>query len=385
MKQRWMLLFFCMTGLLFAFACGRKVPEAPESATTLTLFPTITQAPSPVPTAVEPTLSPVPSVLIPDDIVDTGKEPYTYDEMCEDLELLAYAYPDIISLSWEGKSADGRRIPAVLFGNPEAEHTLFIQAAIHGREHLTTLLVMEQLETYAREYDTGSYSGRTYREIFSDVALLVVPMTNPDGVSISQLGTESIETEELRALVEGFYERDGAGMTREYFYRRYKANANGVDLNRNFAYGFEEFVGNAVPAADRYKGEAPASEPETRYLMELTESRQTAAALSYHATGSVLYWDFGQTGAFREKCFSFVNVVHELTGYRIVYAASEKQDAAGYCEWAAGIKGIPEVTIEIGTVAAPLPISQFENIWLENRDVPAAVAVQVQKLYENAE
>lgn len=385
MKQRWMLLFFCMAGLLFAFACGRKVPEAPESATTLTLFPTITQSPSPVPTAVEPTLSPVPSVLIPDDIVDTGKEPYTYDEMCEDLELLAYAYPDIISLSWEGKSADGRRIPAVLFGNPEAEHTLFIQAAIHGREHLTTLLVMEQLETYAREYDTGSYSGRTYREIFSDVALLVVPMTNPDGVSISQLGTESIETEELRALVEGFYERDGAGMTREYFYRRYKANANGVDLNRNFAYGFEEFVGNAVPAADRYKGEAPASEPETRYLMELTESRQTAAALSYHATGSVLYWDFGQTGAFREKCLSFVNVVHELTGYRIVYAASEKQDAAGYCEWAAGIKGIPEVTIEIGTVAAPLPISQFENIWLENRDVPAAVAVQVQKLYENAE
>lgn len=385
MKQRWMLLFFCMTGLLFAFACGRKVPEAPESATTLTLFPTITQAPSPVPTAVEPTLSPVPSVLIPDDIVDTGKEPYTYDEMCEDLELLAYAYPDIISLSWEGKSADERRIPAVFFGNPEAEHTLFIQAAIHGREHLTTLLVMEQLETYAREYDTGSYSGRTYREIFSDVALLVVPMTNPDGVSISQLGTESIETEELRALVEGFYERDGAGMTREYFYRRYKANANGVDLNRNFAYGFEEFVGNAVPAADRYKGEAPASEPETRYLMELTESRQTAAALSYHATGSVLYWDFGQTGAFREKCLSFVNVVHELTGYRIVYAASEKQDAAGYCEWAAGIKGIPEVTIEIGTVAAPLPISQFENIWLENRDVPAAVAVQVQKLYENAE
>ena len=385
MKQRWMLLFFCMVLTVLVFACERKMTDTPESATTLTLFPTITQSPSPVPTAVEPTLSPVPSVLIPDDIVDTEKEPYTYDEMCEDLELLAYAYPDIISLSWEGKSADGRRIPAVLFGNPDAEHTLFIQAAIHGREHLTTLLVMEQLETYAREYDTGSYSGRTYREIFSDVALLVVPMTNPDGVSISQLGTESIETEELRALVEGFYERDGAGMTREYFYRRYKANANGVDLNRNFAYGFEEFVGNAVPAADRYKGEAPASEPETRYLMELTESRRTAAALSYHATGSVLYWDFGQTGAFREKCLSFVNVVHELTGYRIVYAASEKQDAAGYCEWAAGIKGIPEVTIEIGTVAAPLPISQFENIWMENRDVPAAVAVQVQKLYENAE
>ena len=327
----------------------------------------------------ESAVSPTPAVIVPEDIVDTSKEPYTYQEMCEDLELLAYAYPDIVSLTWPGTSADGRAIPAVLFGNPAAEQTVFIQAAIHGREHLTTLLVMEQLETYAKAYESGSYDGVTYRDIFSEVALLVVPMSNPDGVSVSQLGTGAIRSEELRTQVEGFYERDGAGVTREYFYRRYKANANGVDLNRNFAYGWEEYGGPDRPAADRYKGVAPGSEPETTLLMELTKSRNTAAALSYHATGSVLYWDFGQSGALRERCLSFVETVHELTGYRIVYASSDKQDEAGYCEWAVGIEEIPEVTIEIGTVAAPLPISEFAGVWEKNKEVPVAVACQVMR------
>ena len=102
-----------------------------------------------------------------------------------------------------------------------------------------------------------------------------------------------------------------------------------MDLNRNFAYGWEEFNGADGPAADRYKGTAPGSEPETQYLMELTKSRNTAASLSYHSTGSVLYWDFGQTGEIRNRCLDVVETVHELTGNRIVSASTAKQDEAG--------------------------------------------------------
>lgn len=376
-KKTVFVVLFALLGAVCFPACAKE-PQLPSgNETTLPLFPTITPGTEAPPITEEPQITPTPVVIIPEDIVDTSIEPYTYDAMCEDLKLLSSAYPEIVTVTWEGESADGREIPAVLFGNPEAEQTVFIQAAIHGREYLTSLLVMEQLEAYAKAYDTGGYGGRSYREIFSEVALYVVPMSNPDGVSVSQLGTAAIRTEELRALVEHFYERDGAGVTREYFYRRYKANARGVDLNRNFAYGWHEYGGVAAPAAERYKGEIPGSEPETAYLMELTKSRNTAVCLSYHATGSVLYWDFGQTGALREKCLSFVETVHELTGYRIVYASSDKQDEAGFCEWAVGIEGIPEVTIEIGTVAAPLPISEFAGVWKRNQDVPAAVALQV--------
>lgn len=389
------MLFFLLAALALP-ACAGKPQDSVKNETTLTVFPTVT----PGNTAVQPeaeaepepeaapavtsTETPRPSVVVPEDIVDTSKEPYTYEDMCEDIELLACAYPDIVSVTWEGYSADGRGIPSVKFGNPDAGQVVFIQAAIHAREHLTALLVMEQLETYAKEYDTGVFRDKTYREIFSETALVVVPMSNPDGVSVSQLGTGSIRTEELRALVESFYERDGAGVDREYFYRRYKANANGVDLNRNFAYGWEEYGGSAVPAADRYKGTAPASEPETQVLIAITEREPVAAAVSYHATGSLLYWDFGQTGEIRERCLSFVETVHGLTGYRIVYAETDKQDEAGYCEWAVGIRGIPEVTIEVGTVAAPLPIREFEDIWRRNREVPAALAEQVMREAEEA-
>lgn len=395
-KRRFFAVLAVIGAMLVFFACGTgsqgtSEKEPFEAMATHTPMPTVTSAgtgivgdgelivPPPGAEKGELVSAPTPTVIIPEKIVDTSKEPYIYTELCEDVELLAYAYPDIISVSWEGKSADGRDIPAVLFGNPEAEQTVFIQAAIHGREHLTSLLVMEQLETYAKNYETESYKGVSYRDIFSEVALLVVPMANPDGVSVSQIGTEAIRSEELRALVESFYERDGAGTDRTYFYRRYKANANGVDLNRNFAYGWEEYGGTKVPAADRYKGTEPGSEPETKLLMELTKSRNTAVALSYHATGSVLYWDFGQTGELREQCLSFVETVHELTGYRIVYASSDKQDEAGYCEWAVGIEGIPEVTIEIGTVAAPLPISEFAGVRERNKEVPVAVAYRVMR------
>lgn len=358
-------------GITSAAELTATPPEVPEE--TVTPLPDrITPAPV-VKVSVSPTSAPV----IPEEIVDISAEPYTYEMMCTDLELLSYAYPELISVTWEGYSADGRGIPAVRFGNPDAGAAVFVQAAIHGREYLTTQLVMKQLETYAKEYDTGTFHDRTYREIFSEVSLVVVPMTNPDGVSVSQLGTESIRSEELRALVESFYERDGSGATREYFYRRYKANANGVDLNRNFAYGWEEYGGPSVPAADRYKGTAPASEPETQLLIALTEREPVRAAVSYHATGSLLYWDFGQSGEIRERCLALVETVQEITGYRIVYAESDKQDEAGYCEWAVGIMGIPEVTIEIGTVAAPLPVSEFADVWKRNREVLAAVAEQV--------
>ena len=390
----WAVLVFsaCGTG-----SQGTSEKESFEAGVTHTPVPTVTPAGTdevgddgeliekhPDAGKEEQASTPTPTVIIPEKIVDTSKEPYLYTELCEDVKLLSYAYPHIISVSWEGKSADGRDIPAILFGNPEAEQTVFIQAAIHGREHLTSLLVMEQLENYAKNYETGSYNGVAYRDIFSKVALFVVPMANPDGVSVSQIGPGAIRSEELRALVESFYERDGAGTDRTYFYRRYKANANGVDLNRNFSYGWEEYGGTKVPAADKYKGETPGSEPETQLLMELTKSRNTAVAFSYHATGSVLYWDFGQMGELREQCLSFVETVHDLTGYRIVYASSDKQDEAGYCEWAVGIEGIPEVTIEIGTVAAPLPISEFAGVWEKNKEVPVAVAYQVMSVEDGA-
>ena len=48
------------------------------------------------------------------------------------------------------------------------------------------------------------------------------------------------------------------------FIQRWKANARGVDLNRNFDIGWASYIGAPAPYGEGYKGPSPASEPETQ-------------------------------------------------------------------------------------------------------------------------
>ena len=101
------------------------------------------------------------------------------------------------------------------------------------------------------------------------------------------------------------------------------------------------------------------------------------AVISYHATGSILYWDYGQTGEFREECESLTKLISGITGYQMIYKENDGGvDAAGYSDWAAGVREIPAVTIEIGTGRAPLSIEEFPAVWDRNREIVAAVAAR---------
>ena len=312
-------------------------------------------------------------------IVNTANALYTYEEMALDIQQLTKQFPDRVSYQVVGTTEDNRNLYVVTLGNPEAKQYVVMHASIHAREYMTTLLVMKQLEYYATYYETGQINGIPFSDLFEQMKLVIVPMVNPDGVTISQLGIDGLQTQACKDRIMSFYEREANNRSLTTFLERFKANAKGVDLNRNFAYGWEEFVGSSVPASEKYKGETPASEIETQVLQSLTTPNQLAG-ISYHATGSILYWDFGQTGNLREQCLELTNLVHNVTNYTIQYASTDKQDEAGYCEWLVGIKQIPEVTIEIGTGTAPLSIFEFTSIWMKNKDVPASIlALYMQK------
>ena len=49
----------------------------------------------------------------------------------------------------------------------------------------------------------------------------------------------------------------------------------------------------------------------------------------------------------------------------------------GYKDWAMLKRGIPSVTVEVGTRALPLTEAEFSNMWFRNRDVFPAVAAWV--------
>lgn len=116
---------------------------------------------------------------------------------------------------------------------------LLVMAAIHGEEPETTFLLSRSL--------------RAFSQNFKSIAFVLC--ANPDGVA---LGT--------------------------------RGNANGVDLNRNFA--TSNWNAGAVPSRSVLEaprdtllspGTAPASEPETRALVSLIEKLDPETILSMHA------------------------------------------------------------------------------------------------------
>lgn len=311
-------------------------------------------------------------------IVDTSKQIYSYDEMCADLLELAAAYPEQVSYTNLAVTEDGRNVYCAVVGNSGAKKAVLIQAGIHAREYMTCMLVMNQLEFYLAYAQEAIYAEKNVGDMLKQVAFYIVPMVNPDGIAISQYGLDGIQSVSVREKVQEWYQADKeAGRTSASLsdYMKYwKANARGVDLNRNFSYGFREYGGFPAPSSQKYKGTFAGSEAETAALIQLTEEVHPVFTISYHATGSVIYWDYGQTGELRQRCEELVEKIHFVNGNEIRYAVSDKQDAAGYGDWCVMEKGIPSATIEIGVGAAPLVIGEYSDIWERNAPLWAALA-----------
>lgn len=301
--------------------------------------------------------------------ISEGTDMYTYDDLVNDVELLAKKFPDLVTAESLGKTADGREIYHVIVGNPQAEHKIFISGSIHGREYMSTQLVMKQMVTYLQHIqDSDRYNGMDYTVMWENCAIHVVPMINPDGVTISQYGLEGLMTPQIRAQVEAIAVREGGINDPEYF-RRWKSNANGVDINRNFDALWDEYQdGVGMPSADHYKGTSPGCEIESASLIALTEKEQFDVTVSYHTQGSVIYWYFGQEGELYENTKSIADTISALTGYP-TDANYKALDPAGYKDWGISKMGIPGLTVEIGTGYSPVPAEQFEGIWSRNQYV----------------
>lgn len=270
-----------------------------------------------------------------------AQENYGYDQLMEDAEALAERYPSL-HVSSIGQSAEGREIPVLVIGDEGANTQVLLQYAIHGREHMTALLAMAQVE-YLLAHPEAELGEETVAQTLEDVCLHFVPMLNPDGVCISQ-------EEEAQ----------------------WKANARGVDLNRNFNAGWESLDGAKEPGAERYKGESPESEPETQAIVRYVEERQWDATVSYHAYGSLIYWHYGDDEEVNALSRDLGRAVRSQTGYPL--DSGEGVDSGGFKDWAMDELGIPSLTVEVGTRSCPLPEDEFDSIFERNKLVPAAVA-----------
>lgn len=265
--------------------------------------------------------------------VDCSNQLYTYESMMEDMVQLATGHESIMTFESIGATIQGRNIWLIKFGNLEADNKILITASIHAREYMTSQLVMRMLEEYALNY--SNYAG-----FFDSVCFYILPMVNPDGVTISQFGI------------------DGKPMT------QIKSNANGVDLNRNFPIGFNNERGAAsAPGLGHYPGLAPLSEFETMAIAALLQNNDFVTGINYHSMGNIVYYGAStNTTEVANGCKNMATLVCSINGYRAKYCG---EAIGSFADYFGTVEAAPSVTIEIGT-ANPVPISQFTDIYNKN-------------------
>ena len=110
---------------------------------------------------------------------DENPEIYTYEMMTEDLERLAYAYPELTTLESLADTPDGRNVWHMTIGKQGANRHFFVNASIHGREYVTSWLVMRQASQFLKDCANSGF-------LPEDVMIHLVPMVNPDGCRLAR-------------------------------------------------------------------------------------------------------------------------------------------------------------------------------------------------------
>lgn len=302
----------------------------------------------------------------------TGK--YSYDKMVQDIKKLKAKYGDLMQVREIGSSLDGRIIYEVILGNANAGKHVLIHAGIHGREYMTPLIAMKQLEYGLEFYGRGSYDGQPLSNILNHVAVHFVPMVNPDGVSISQFGLGAIRSPQLQQTIRQCYADDLAqGRTSadfDTYLTLWKSNARGVDLNQNYPAEWELVDSCPNPSYGTYKGDSPLSEPENQALASLVNERTWSAAISYHSMGNVIYWDY-EGNRVRQQSEELAALAAASNGNSLASSSGH----GGFKDWTQ-IKDnpIPGLTIEMGSVSCPLPLSEYQDLWYRNKMIWALAA-----------
>ncbi len=334
---------------------------------------------------------------------------YSYDEMVLDIEELCSLYKECLSYEIVGKSVDERDIYELHLGNPKAEKRIFIDASIHGREYITTQLTMMLVEYYASQYDKGCFHNLSYSDLFDGVCFDILPMINPDGVTISQYGEEGLRNETLRGKLREIYEydkdflvyqKDGNGsmywsdyyrtenfdksslseeFQKEIDYEDYltmwKSNAHGVDINNNFDVAWEESDYKTYSSYGASKGKTPGSEPETGILMNESKEHDYSCYINYHSRGQIIYYDtYGMGSRELKKSLGLAEELSDIIKYPPISTFTDGSDKAGFGDYVHNVLKKPGVTIEVGKEPSPVPVSELKGIFARNRESWAMLA-----------
>ena len=268
---------------------------------------------------------------------------------------LTVRYP-FIGIETLTQTPSGNPLRLLRIGSGRRE--VFINAAHHANEWITSPLVLDFLETYAEAYvNKALVSGKKAVWLYAETTLYIAPMVDPDGVDLVNGAADRNAFAKALAIAEDFPSIS--------FTEGWKANIEGTDLNLNYPADWEKAreikysQGFDRPAPRDYVGTAPLSAPESRAVYEFTQKHDFALTVSYHTQGEEIYWRYQDIEP--EGARELAETMSAVSGYALADVPYESS-FAGYKDWFILEYRRPGFTVEAGRGRNPLPLSQYPAI-----------------------
>ncbi|WP_409302938.1 M14 family zinc carboxypeptidase [Peribacillus sp. SCS-155] len=299
---------------------------------------------------------------------------YSYSDMIADIKELKRAYPDLIQYKSIGKSEYGRNIYAVSLGTGPSK--VFINGSHHAREWMTTTVNMNMIDKYAFAYKKQQkLGGYDVQKLLKNTTIWFIPMVNPDGVTLQQGGLKYFPKSVHSAIIKM---NNGSKN-----FKRWKANAKGVDLNRQYNAKWYGIEGPNSPSYKNYRGKAPHTAREVQAVLSFVNSIDPEVSISYHSSGQIIFWNYEQSGSRYTRDYAYAKTLGKMTGYDLVYPKSFKS-GGGFSDWFSRTTLKPAFTIEIAPYAGEthVPVSRFPGVWQKNSTIGLYVSQEGFKLFD---
>ena len=286
---------------------------------------------------------------------------YSYSILQININSLKSLYPFLEIIS-AGKSVLGNVIPVIKIGQGKKE--VFYSAAIHANEWITTPLLMKFLADFCYCYVNNlPIFGVNAKNIYDLCTIYIMPMVNPDGVNLvtGEISPNSSIYSNTKLIADNY--------PNVPFPNGWKANIRGVDLNLQFPAGWEQAreikfsQGFISPSPRDFVGFNPLTEPEVLSIYNFTLRHNFSLILAYHTQGKVIYWQFQNYNP--PNSLDIGKQFERVSGYSLE-GTPFNSSFAGYKDWFIKYYNKPGYTIEVGTGINPLPLSQFDEIYIDN-------------------
>ncbi|WP_256218460.1 M14 family zinc carboxypeptidase [Bacillus sp. MUM 116] len=297
------------------------------------------------------------------------EKPYSYAILKQDLSKIQRKYNQVVGIQSIGTTYFGKNIWAVKLG--KGKKNIALIGSHHGREWLTSTLLMKMLETYAEAYNKEKKN----TEILNEVSIWFIPMLNPDGVMIQQNDFTGIPPKQLEQLVEM---NEGLRI-----FKRWKANGIGIDLNRQYPADWDLLNEEPrIPFYKFYKGKASLEANEVIALTRFIHQIQPSAAIAYHTAGREIFWKY-KNGKNSMRDLKIAKKISKITGYKLGKPDNEAV-GGGFTDWFITTYHRPALTIEISYLVGDTnpPLSVFKKEWERNKNVGLMLAFEAKKINE---